>query len=155
MATSRGVVVLPAAGTFTQVTLDTNISADSTFGWMITGLRGILKSRDATGVEVPESNNIDLILATRLTTITTPDETEEIARINWALAFSTAAAFAIPELQKLAPMAEPRLTVQPNLYIGVKGSVTIGAITDVYYEISYETFKLSNIELLKLLIGGA
>lgn len=154
MATTRGVVVLPAAGTFTQATIDTNINADSKFGWMITGLKGVLKSRDATGVEVPESNDIDLILSTRVTTITTPDETEEIARVNWAIALSTAVGIATPELQKLAPIAEPRLTVQPNLYVGVKGSATVGAITDIYFEISYEIVKLSDMELLRLLVGG-
>lgn len=154
MATARGVVVLAAAGTFIQTVLDTNINADSKYGWAITGFRGILKSRDATGVEVPESNDIDLILSTRITTITTPDETEELARINWAVAFSTAVAFSIPELQKTAPIAEPRLTVQPNLYIGAKGSTAIGAITDIYYEVTYDIIKLSDMEVLRLLVGG-
>lgn len=154
MATARGVVVLPAAGTFTQVILDTNINADSKYGWNVTGFKGTMKSRDATGVEVPESNNIDLILSTRVTTITTPDETEEVARINWALAFSTAAGFSHAELQKEAIMLESRLTVQANLYIGVKGSATIGAISDVYFEVSYEIVKLSDMELLRLLVGG-
>lgn len=154
MATERGVVVLPAAGTFTQVTFDTNISSDSKFGINVTGFKGQIRSRDATGVEVPESNMIELILATRITTITTPDEPEELARIAWSLGFSTAAGFASIEAIKEAKMLEPRLTVQPALYIGVKGSATIGAITDIYYEFSYEIVKLSDIELLRLLVGG-
>lgn len=155
MATTRGVVVLPAAGTFTQGTIDTNISADSKFGWLVTGFRSILLSRDATGTEVPESHRIDSILSTKVTSITTPDEDEELARVSWALSFSTAAGFANFEPQKLAPMAEPRLTVQPTLYVGVKGSVTVGAISDIYYEVSYEIVKLTDVELLRLLVGGA
>jgi hypothetical protein len=154
MATLRGVVVLPAAGTFTQVTIDTNIATDSTSGWEITGFRAVLKSRDASGVEVLESNDIDCILATRATTITTPDETEEIARVCWALGFGTAVGATSIEEQKTAPMLETRLTVQPNIYVGVFCSTTIGSITDIYYEISYVTTKLNNNELLRLLIGG-
>jgi hypothetical protein len=154
MATKRGVVVLPAAGTFTQDTFDTNISADSKIGYAITGFKAYMRSRDATGVEVPESNLIECILSTKITTITTPDEDEEIARVGFALAFSTAAGFAVPEPSKRAELLEPRLTVQPNLYIGVKGSVTVGAITDIYYEIAYDVIKLTDIELLRLLVGG-
>lgn len=155
MTTARGVVVLPAAGTFTQATIDTNISADSRFGMEITGFKAYMRSRDATGVEVPESNLIEAILSTRVTTITTPDETVEIARVGWALRFSTAASMAEQEPEKQAIMLMSRLTVQPNLYVGVKGSTTVGAITDIYYEFSYEIVKLSDVELLRLLVGGS
>lgn len=154
MAIEKGVVVLPAAGTFTQAVFDTNITAESKYGLEITGFKAYMRSRDATGIEVPESNLIECILATQITTITTPDETEEIARVGWGLRFSTAASMAETEPEKVAFMLEPRLTVQPTLYIGVKGSVTIGAITDIYYEISYSIVKLSDIELLRLLVGG-
>jgi len=51
-------------------------------------------------------------------------------------------------------MLEPRLTVQPTLYISVKGSTTIGSITDIYYELSYQVVKLGDVELLRLLVGG-
>lgn len=154
MATERGVVVLPAAGTFTQGTFETNITSESKYGIQVTGFKAYMRSRDATGVEVPESNLIECILSTRITTITTPDETEEIARVGWGLRFSTAASMTETEPAKSAILLEPRLTVQPTLYIGVKGSVAIGAITDIYYEISYDTIKLGDVELLRLLVGG-
>jgi len=154
MAIKKGVVVLPAAGTFTQDVFDTNISADSKFGYAITGFSAYMRSRDATGVEVPESNLIECILSTQVTTITTPDNDEEIARVGWVLAFSTAAGFAVLKPNGVADLLEPRLTVQPNLYIGVKGSVTVGAITDIYYQVSYDIVKLTDIELLRLLVGG-
>lgn len=154
MATEKGVVVLPAAGTFTQAVFDTNITSDSKFGLEVTGFRAYMRSRDATGIEVPESNLIECILSTRVTTITTPDEPEEIARVGWGLRFSTAASMAESEPTKVAVMLEPRLTVQPTLYISVKGSTTIGSITDIYYELSYQVVKLGDVELLRLLVGG-
>lgn len=154
MAVEKGVVVLPAAGTFTQNTFDTNISSDSKFGMEITGFKAYVRSRDATGIEVPESNLIECILSTRITTITTPDEPEEIARVGWGLSFSTASGFAVSTPEKSVILLEPRLTVQPTIYIGVKGSTTIGAITDIYYEFSYNIVKLADIELLRLLVGG-
>lgn len=154
MATLRGVVVLTAAGTFIQDTIDTNIATDSTIGWEITGFKATFRSRDATGVEVPESSIIDCILSTRVTTETTPDETEEIARVSLAMALSTAASISSIEVNKQAIILEPRLTVQPNLYVGASCSVALAAITDIYYEIQYEPVKLNNNELLRLLIGG-
>lgn len=151
----KGVVALPAAGTLTQAIIDTNITADSLSGWGIVGFRGYMRSRDATGVEVPESNVIDLILSTQATTITLPMDIEEIARVSWAMAFSTAAGFEEVQLSKESIMSDMRLTVQPQLYVTAKGSTTVGAITDLYYEIDYEPVKLGAVELLRLLVGGA
>lgn len=155
MASTRGVVVLPAAGTFTQTTIETMITTESNQLWAITGLKGIMRSRDSTGVEVPESNVVDLILSTRATTVTLPSESEEIARVSWALAFSTAVGFSQVELVKQITLIEPRVTAQPYLYAGVKGSTTIGTITDIYFEVYYEQVKTNTTTLLQLMVGGA
>lgn len=154
MGQLKGVVVLPVDGGLTQVIIDTNITADSTTGWEITGFRGWMRSRNNLGVEIPESNVIDLILSTQPAIVTVPSDVEEIARVSWALAFSSGVGFTSTELNKASTLGEPRLTVQPLLYVSAQGSTTIGSITDLYYEIDYQQVKLGAVELLRLLVGG-
>jgi len=154
MALVKGVAVLPALGTLTSVSIDTNITADSKSGWEITGFKAHLRSRDATGIEYLEAMVIDAKLAT-VATVTLPDSDDEIARVTWGLAWSSAASFTpIPIIQR-ADMTESRLTVQPLIYVNVVNTVGIVAITDIYYEFSYDVVKLTDVELLRLLIGGA
>ena len=154
MAVIKGLVALPALGTLTQTLVDTNISADSRYGWQIEGFKGTYLSENATGVETPEAFRIDLTLSTKATVITTPDDEDEIARVDWDL-FYSAAGMASIGLAKQAVVLEPRLTVQPILYVTGYCPVGLASVSNLYFEISYSVVKLTDVELLRLLIGGA
>jgi hypothetical protein len=154
MAVVKGNVILQAAGTIVQSIVDTNISGDSKFGWMIEGFKGTMLSAGVGGVEVPEAYRTDLTLSTQATTITTPDDEDEIARVSWGLTYS-AAGLADFEPSKLGVLLEPRLTVQPLLYVSAVSAVALTSVNTFYYEIRYSVVKLTDVELLRLLIGGA
>jgi hypothetical protein len=51
-------------------------------------------------------------------------------------------------------LAEGRVTVQPFIYLGIESSGTANA-NDVVFRVYYEIVKLSDLEVLRLLAGGA
>jgi hypothetical protein len=83
------------------------------------------------------------------------NQSAEIARVNWAIANTAGVAVAFPVDQiKQDVLIEPRITAQPLLYMGVS-SATTGAANTVHWEIEYNIVKLSDVETLRLLVGGA
>jgi len=151
MAIQRGTLIQSGANTFTQATIDTNLTIDGRTGWAITGFK-CWASTLYTEVTTADYT-LAGILATQATTVTTPDDNEEIARIQWANNFSTAAVAYPVEPIKLAEMLETRLTVQPQLYFGID-SAGLTAAARIYYEFSYDIVKLSELEVMRLLVGG-
>jgi hypothetical protein len=151
MSIVRGTVLQSGADAFTQFAIDTNISIDGKFGWEITGFKAYCSTlyTDVTTADY----EISALLAVRATTVTTMNESEEIARVMWANNFSTAAVAYPVEPVKLAQMLETRATVQPQIYVGLSSTGT-GATNRIYYEISYDIVKLSELEVMRLLVGG-
>jgi len=151
MAIIRGVLTQTGADTFTQAVIDTNLTVDGKSGWQILGF----KATWLLGYTVAATDNIlSAILSTRVTTVTLPSETEEIARVSWAVANTAGVAVAYPfEPIKSADVLETRITVQPNLYVSAS-STTTGLTNVLYYEFTYEPVKLSDLEVMRLLQGG-
>lgn len=146
----RGTVTQGGADTFAAATIDTNLTADGKAGWEIIALSGYFTNGEAGAAADSDAN---LILATQAT-ITTFDQDEEIYRLNWAVANTAGVAVAYPvQLVKREILIEPRLTVQPNLY--VQAATTATGLTCVFaYEIHYNIVKLTDLEVLRLLQGG-
>lgn len=151
MSIVRGTLIQSAANTFTQATIDTNISIDGKFGWEITGFK-VYASTLYTEVTTADYE-LEALLATQATTVTTMNQAEEIARVEWANNFSTAAVAYPVEPIKMALMLESRATVQPQIYVGIN-STGLTAAARIYYEISYDIIKLSELEVMRLLVGG-
>lgn len=151
MAIVRGTLVEAVAGTFIQDTIDTNIPVDGKFGWEITGFKAWCSTLYAEATTA--DYQISAILSTQATTVTTPSDTEEIARVGWANAFTTAAVAYPVQPILVAQMLESRLTVQPQLYVGLDTDGS-AAVSRIYYEFSYQIIKLSELEVMRLLIGG-
>lgn len=84
-----------------------------------------------------------------------PSDDEWVIDVGWACqnTAGVAVAFAV-EPVKSSQLAMPRLTVQPYVYV-VVDSVSTGQANDVYFEVYYSIQKLSEIEYLRLLAGGA
>lgn len=98
--------------------------------------------------------SIDAIVATVNTSITFVDD-EWIASVSWGLQNTLGTAVAIPyEPMKSAYLNGERLTVQENVYAMVKSSAT-GQANDIIFRVEYEIEKISELEYLRLLAGGA
>jgi hypothetical protein len=151
MSIIRGKVLQPTANTFTQVAIDTNLTSDGKSAWKITGLHAFfsgLYSQPAADIRE------DLILSTRITTVTTMDEPEEIARCSISIGNTGGVAVSYPLVpHQSAIILGERLTVQPNLYVGLS---TVGdtAAADCFFILEYEVIKLSDIDVLRLLVAG-
>lgn len=151
MARIKGVVVQGGADTFTSDTIDTNMTVDGRVGWEITRFKAYWSngySLDAV------DSTVNALLSTQ-STITTMDQDEELARINFSVANTAGIAVAYPvDILKEAIIFGSRITVQPTLYVHA-ASAGSGQANALYYEIEYELVKLTDLEVMRLLIGGA
>lgn len=153
MTILKGFTLQSAADAFTQFLIDTNLTSEGKVGWQINNIRGYYEN--GHNALSTAKQQVSLILATRPTIITTFDEGAELARINWAVDGIAASTTAMPlDLIKEANMFAGRVTVQPNLYMGISSTLTT-LTNKIYWEIDYEFVKLTDIELLRLLVAGA
>lgn len=151
MGIIRKKVTQGGADTFTAVAIDTNLTPDGKIGWLIKSIKCFWENGY---LGVATDSTISAILATQAT-VTTPDDNEELARVNWAIANTAGVAVAFPmHLQKTEFAADDRITVQPTLYVQIS-SATTGLTNVVYFEIEYEAVKMTELEVLRLLVGGA
>jgi len=151
MGIKRIKVTQGGADTFTATAIDTNLTSDGKIGWLITKVKAFWENGYSAAAA---DQTISAILASQAT-VTTPVDTEELARVNWAVANTAGVAVAYPvELQKEIMAAPDRVTVQPTLYAQVS-SATTGLTNVMYFEIEYDEVKLSEVEFLRLLVGGA
>jgi hypothetical protein len=147
----RGKVTQTGVDTFTIGAIDTNLTIDGKAGWLITKMTCFWEDGYTAAAA---DQTISGILATQAT-VTTPSDNEELARVNWAVANTAGVAVAYPmELQKSVSPPVDRITAQPAIYFQVSSTGT-GLANDVYYEVEYEIVKLTDIEVLRLLVGGA
>ena len=142
-------VTQSAADTTTSGTILTGLSASGKEGWEIVHLRGYWTAAKSSA---QADSDLNAILAT-IDSATTFGDDDEIARLNWAVNFAANGVFATEELKE-ASLYEPRVTVQPELYINVASAGT-GLANRVIVEVFYNIVKLSDSEVLKLLAGGA
>lgn len=151
MYVKRGVVTQTGSDTLTAVTVDTNITVDGKAGWEIAGVSAYW----STGESVAAADwDVNLVIATQPTATLFSDD-EEIYRLNWALQNTAGVAVAVPlTLVKRELLLQPRLTVQPAIYVQAVSQLT-GTANTLYYEILYDIVKLSDLEVLRLLQGGA
>lgn len=148
--TKRGVVTQTVADTFTTGIIETNLTPDGKAGWEIIGFSAYYVNGETVA---PTDSDVNCILSSQAT-ITTFDQDEEIYRLNWAIANTAGVAVAYPlNLIKRELLIEPRLTVQPNLYVQVASTLS-GVANSMAYEVHYNIVKLTDLEVLRLLQGG-
>ncbi len=84
-----------------------------------------------------------------------PTNDEWVASVLWNCQNTAGVAVAFPvESVKSETLLIPRLTVQPYIYAQVDSAST-GQANDIYFELFYSLEKLSELEYLRLLAGGA
>lgn len=139
------------ADTFTAVAIDTNLVMDGKSGWSITAIRA--QWVDIAGVAAADYT-LSMKIATIATT-TTFGTADEIDRLMWGCQNTAGVAVAFPvEPVQEHFLIEPRVTVQPIIYAQVESAGTAQA-NDVIVEVFYDIIKLTDIEVMRLLVGGA
>jgi hypothetical protein len=139
------------ADTFTSASILTGLTADGKAGWSISSIRAYWVDFAAVAAA---DYGLSAILAT-IATATTFGDDDEIDRLSWGCQNTAGVAVAIPvnPLQEHF-LAESRITVQPELYVAIASAGTAQA-NDVIIEVVYEVVKMSDLEVLRLLAGGA
>lgn len=151
MPSIRQLVTQGGADTFTSVAVPTALTVDGKAGWQINGIRAYWV--DGAAVAAAD-HSLDAVIQTIATVVTAADD-EWVENVSWGLQNTAGVAVAVTyEPSKEHFLAEPRVTVQPNIYAAVKSAGTAQA-NDVIIEIFYEIVKLSDLEVLRLLAGGA
>ncbi len=139
------------ADTATRVQVLTGLTADGKSGWQINRIEAFWKD----GLTVAAADHVVNAVVSTVDADTEFGDDDEIARISWGLQNTAGVAVAVAfDPQKATDLFEPRITVQPSIYLGVQ-STTSGIANDVIIAVYYEIVKLSDIEILRLLAGGA
>lgn len=139
------------ADTASVATIDTGLTVDGKIGIEIYAFE-VLWVNGETAVAADFEVTVALT-----TTSATPSfiSSDEIQRIEWGLQNTGGVAVAVPfEPMKQIILVEPRLTVQDTLYFHVISSAT-GQANNCHGRIYYNTVKLTDLEVMRLLVGGA
>ncbi len=150
MSVIRQQVTQSGNDTFTAVEL--NLPAlDGKSGYQFVGIRAIWENGNSS----PAADvYLDAYLQTEATVLAYADE-ELLGMVSWGVQNTAGVAVAVTyEPQKDTLFMEPRVTVQPSIYVAV-GSAATGQANIVTIEAVYEKVKLSELDYLRLLAGGA
>lgn len=139
------------ADTFTTGTIETGLTADGKAGWQINSIRAWWVNGSAVAA-VDHSFFAKLCTINTTTAFTSADE---IDRLGWGVQNTAGVAVAYPfEPLREHILFEPRVTVQPYLYVQNESTATAQA-NQLQIAIYYDVVKLSDLEVLRLLAGGA
>lgn len=142
------------ADTSASTTIDTGLTVDGKVGVEIYAMEMYW-----TNGETAAAGDIEAFGAIT-TTSTAPAAAsfispDEIGRISWGLQNTGGVAVAVPyEPIKQTLFLERRVTVQPLLYFHVVTSAT-GQANQMYVRVFYDIVKLTDLEVMRLLVGGA
>lgn len=151
MPSEKILVTQSANDALTFGTIATSLTVEAKSGWEIFAMEAFWV--DGSSV-APGDWQLSATLGT-VNTATTPVSDDEIARVAWGLQNTAGVAVAVPyEPQRSIVLIEPRVTVQPQLYVGVTSASTAQA-NDVVVIVYYNIVKLTDLEVLRLLQGGA
>jgi len=144
-------VTQSGADVATSAAVDTGLTADGKAAWSITGIECYWED----GASIAAADWSIVASVGTIVGETRFGSADEIARVSWGLQNTGGVAVAVPyDPQKELFMFEPRVTVQPYIYVTVVSDGTSNA-NDVIFVIHYDIVKLSDIEVLRLLAGGA
>lgn len=139
------------ADTSASVAIDTGLTVDMKTGIQVIGMEVVWVNGEPAA-----AGDIEVI-AGLTTTSSAPSfiSADEICRLEWGVQNTGGVAVAVPyEPFKQLIMIEPRVTVQPILYFWAVSQNT-GQANNLQARIYYETVKLTDLEVMRLLVGGS
>jgi len=149
----KGVTTSSGVGANTTVTtIQTGLTLSGKVGWSITRFAAFYSN---LYLQVPVDMEHDVYLQS-INTLTTPDSDDVIARASFCTQVTGAvdAGFqSFPDVEIV--LFEPRLTVQDQLFVLSRCVVGSSTAPVMYWELNYEVEKLSELEYMRLLVGGA
>jgi hypothetical protein len=151
MSSVRSSKTQSGADTTSFVTIETNIVADGKSGWEMFALEVYWSNGESVASADWEASGV-ITTSTATPSFSSPDE---VARVSWGVQNTGGVAVAVPyEPIKQLIFIEPRITVQPILYFQVFSTLTAQAnVMD--FRLYYNIVKLTDLEVLRLLAGGA
>lgn len=151
MAKVRKLITQTGNDVFTSVGIETGLTVDGKAAWNILGFKAYWV--DGAGVAAADWS-LDALVLSDGNNHTFIDD-EWIANISWGVQNTGGVAVAVQyEPFKTMTLEEERITVQPNIYLGIRSALT-GQANDVIFELQYEIVKITDLEVLRLLAGGA
>jgi hypothetical protein len=151
MSVAKKLVTQTGSDTFTSAAIATGLTVDGKSGWSIHAIEAFWS--DGAAIAAGDWT-LDAKLAT-VSTSTAFSDDDEIGRLSWGQQNTAGVAVTVPfEPLKGYGLLEPRVTVQPSIYVSVASTGTSNA-NDVVFRVYYEIIKLSDLEVMRLLAGGA
>jgi len=132
-------------------TISTDLTADGKSGWSVFALEAYYVNGEGAA-----SADWEVIAALQTVNVGANfGSADEIARLGWGVQNTGGVAVAIPyEPVKRNVLLEPRVTVQPQLIFRLESTNT-GQANNVVIAVYYDIVKLTDLEVLRLLAGGA
>lgn len=150
---TRKLITQTAANAPAVVQITTNLTVDGRQGWNITGLRWTFTNIAAAITPIATCNaQIQVNTEAGNQAFDDPDSIFLVNTGAHGIAASTSSVYIPATGTQVLP--EPRTTVQPIIYIALD-SIGMTQALSVGVEITYEIVKLSDIEVMRLLQGGA
>lgn len=146
------IIAQTALNTDVEQVIPTMLTVDGRQGWSIKRVTGWFLSAQAVLSTVDITIGLQLNTETGNQTYTDSDSVASLSMLFNGTAASTSGFQIDPKVEWVS--LDGRLTVQPNLYLRIT-SANAGAVCSFAVEIEYDLVKLSDIEVMRLLQGGA
>lgn len=151
MARFTGSTTQGGADTASSASIDTGITVDSKSGIEIFAIEVFWDNAEAVATADWEMN---ACLAT-VSSAQSFNSADEICRVSWGMQNTAGVAVALPyEPVKTVILLEPRVTVQPLIYMQAVSTLT-GQANTIRWKVYYNVVKLTDLELMRLLVGGS
>lgn len=151
MSRIKQLVTQTGTDVFTSIPVFTGLTVDGKAGWRIRSI----EASWSDGSSVSAGDYLLVASVGTVATVTAYGDDDELGRVSWGLQNTAGVAVAIPyEPVKIRELSEERVTVQDQLFFGVSSAAT-GQANDVVIVVNYDVIKLTDLEVLRLLAGGA
>jgi hypothetical protein len=151
MSIIKRIVTQTVLNTTTELALPTGITVDGKAGWLVNRVDFWLASAPITPI-TPSVIVVQLNTETGNQPFTDPDSIALGIYLTTGIAASTTAIQV--NTHTFWESASGRLTVEPNLYINL-ATAGLTAVCSVMVSIDYDVIKLTDLEVMRLLQGGA
>jgi hypothetical protein len=134
------------------VSIPTLLTVDGRLGWNIKRFKTTITMPSSIISTADATITVQLNTETGLQSFIDPDNVAQSLYLFNGIAASTSGYQIAPHQEWISDAG--RLTVEPNLFL-VLSTTGLTGVMIVYTEIEYETVKLTDMEVMRLLQGGA
>jgi len=148
----KSVITQATLNTDVALTIPTLLTVDGRLGWNIKRFKTTITMPSSIVPTSDATITVQLNTETGLQSFTDADNVCQSLYLFNGIAASTSGFQVAPHQEWVSDVG--RLTVEPNLYV-VLSTTGLAGVMIAYTEIEYETVKLTDMEVMRLLQGGA